>query len=52
MLAKELPLEIARENLKLREGRQGIDLVSDPVESELNKVCKAEARRSVDLRII
>lgn len=34
------PLHIAQECLYSREKRQGIDLVHDPVERELIKVCK------------
>ena len=33
-----LPTEVNTENLALREGRRGIDLVNDEVEAELNKV--------------
>ena len=36
--AKKVPLDIAMECLMLREHRQAIDLVRDPVESELHKV--------------
>lgn len=33
-----LPVEVNTENLTLRDGRRGIDLVNDEVEAELNKV--------------
>ena len=36
--AKKVPLDIAMECLMLREHRQAIDLVRDPVEAELHKV--------------
>lgn len=36
--AKKVPLDIAMECLMLREHRQVIDLVRDPVEAELHKV--------------
>jgi hypothetical protein len=39
--AKDLPLSINKECLKIREGRQGIDLVADPVEEQLKKVVEA-----------
>ncbi|XP_062818364.1 tektin-2 [Anolis carolinensis] len=35
--AKNLPLDVAIENLTLRESRRGIDVVKDPVEDELHK---------------
>lgn len=35
--AKNLPLDVAIENLTLRESRQAIDVVKDHVEDELHK---------------
>ncbi|KAF7245903.1 Tektin-2 [Varanus komodoensis] len=35
--AKNLPLDVAIENLTLRESRRAIDVVKDPVEDELHK---------------
>uniref|UniRef100_A0A8D0B011 Tektin n=1 Tax=Salvator merianae TaxID=96440 RepID=A0A8D0B011_SALMN len=35
--AKNLPLDVAIENLTLRESRRGIEVVKDPVEDELHK---------------
>lgn len=37
--ATNLPLHTTIENLTIREGRHGIDVVQDEVENQLHKVC-------------
>jgi len=47
-----LPLEIANENLTVREGRKGVDLTHDQVEDELNKEVAliTEVRRLLQIK--
>ena len=42
--AKNLPTEVNVENLVMREGRRGIDVVEDEVEDQLQKVCVSRER--------
>ena len=37
--AKNIPTDTVVENLTIREGRHGIDIVQDEVENQLHKVC-------------
>ena len=37
--AKNIPTDTVVENLTIREGRHGIDVVQDEVENQLHKVC-------------